>query len=126
MQKEVLQTQLAMFDKLTVAITNIVLDYKPGKAAMLKCNLFTPLLVYLSQAVEMIDVDIFFVERRVMMALDLLSQLIDGEKPSQDWILNNVKIDQITLKLLNQRTSLPIAGQTSLFISQLTNANPIA
>ena len=55
MQKEVLQMQLSMLDNLSLAITNIVMDYKPGKAAMLKCNLFTPLLVYLSQAVDMLE-----------------------------------------------------------------------
>ena len=52
-----------------------------------------------------------------MAALNLLSQLTDGEKPSQDWILSNVKIDQMTLKLLNQKISLQIAGQTCLFVS---------
>ena len=82
-----------MLDNLTLAITNIVIDYKPGKAAMLKCNLFTPLLVYIGQAVDMLDTDILFSESRVMAALNLLSQLTDGEKPSQDWILSNVKID---------------------------------
>ena len=55
MQNEVLQTQLSMLDNLSLAITNIVMYYKPGKAAMLKCNLFTPLLVYLSQAVDMLE-----------------------------------------------------------------------
>jgi len=82
-----------MFDKLTLAITNVVLDYKPGKSAMLKCNLFTPLLVYLAQAVELLDEELQFSETRVMAALNLLSQLTDGEKLSQDWILTNVKID---------------------------------
>ena len=47
----------------------------------------------------------------------MLSQAADSEKPSQDWILNNVKIDQICSKLLIQTQSLPIAGQTCLFIS---------
>ena len=95
-----------MLDKLTAAITNIVFEYKQGKSAMLKANIFTPLLVYLSKSVDQLNQDAHFSEERVMAALNLLSQLTDGEKPSQNWILSNVKIDQICLKLLSQKTSL--------------------
>ena len=37
-----------------------------------------------------------------------------------------MKIDQICGKLLAQRNSLTIAGQTCLFVSQLSNGNPLA
>mmetsp|Transcript_33017 Transcript_33017/g.43490 ORF Transcript_33017/g.43490 Transcript_33017/m.43490 type:complete len:91 (-) Transcript_33017:2317-2589(-) len=89
-----------MLDNLTLAITNIVLEYKPAKSAMLKVNLFTPQLVYLAKAVGSLNSEPFFSEDRVMDSLNLLSQLTDGEKPSQDWILANVKIDAICAKLL--------------------------
>lgn len=35
-----------------------------------------------------------------MAVLNLLSQSADGEKASQDWILKNVKIDQIMGQML--------------------------
>ena len=88
--------------------------------------MFTPLLVFLSGAMDMLNSAPLFSEERIMSCLNILSQTTDGEKPSQDWILKNVKIDQICMKLLVQKQSLTIAGQTCLFISQLTNGNPVA
>lgn len=84
------------------------------------------MLVYLSRAMDGFEKDALYSEDRIVAALDLLSQTTDGEKPSQDWILKNVKIDQILAKLLNQKQSLTIAGQTCLFISQLSNGNSVA
>ena len=62
-----------MLDKLTQAIANVVLDHKPAKRAMLKVNLFTPMLVYLSQSVEMLDKEPYYSESRVIATLNLLS-----------------------------------------------------
>ena len=64
-----------------------------AKKLMLKVNLFTPLLVYLSRALDLLGSEPLFSEDRVSAALNLLSQSTDGDKASQDWILNNVKID---------------------------------
>ena len=89
-----------MFDKLVLAVTNVVKDYAPAKKLILNVNLFTPLLVYLARAMDMLGSDPIFSEERIMAALNILSQTTDGEKPSQDWILKNVKIDQICSKLL--------------------------
>jgi len=86
-----------MMDKLVEAITNVVIEYQPAKASMLQVGLFTPVLVYIARATDQIDRAPQYAEERVIQVLNLLSQLIDGEKPSQDWILNNVKIDQICL-----------------------------
>ena len=99
-----------MFDKLILAVTNVVKDFQPAKKLILKVNLFTPLLVYLSRAMDMLDADELFTEERIMSCLNVLSQTTDGEKLSQDWILKNVKIDQICTKLLVQKQSLTIAG----------------
>ena len=63
---------------------------------MLEINLFTPLLVYLARAdSKAIGSQDQYSEDRVMAALNILSQVTDGEKPTQNWILNNVKIDKI-------------------------------
>ena len=59
---------------------------------------------------DMLDADELFTEERIMSCLNVLSQTTDGEKLSQDWILKNVKIDQICTKLLVQKQSLTIAG----------------
>ena len=60
---------------------------------LLKVNLFTPLLLYLSRVMELFGSEPLYSEERIIAALDLLSQATDGEKLSQNWILNNVKID---------------------------------
>lgn len=82
-----------MLDKLIMAVTSIVKDHQPAKKLMLKVNLFTPLLVYLSRAIDKLGSEPLFSEDQVSAALNLLSQTTDGERSSQDWIINNVKID---------------------------------
>ena len=62
-----------MFDKLIMAITNVVKDYHPAKKLILKVNLFTPLLVYLSGAMDMLDSAPLFSEERIMTCLNILS-----------------------------------------------------
>ena len=90
-----------MFDKLVLAVTKVVTDCRPAKKAMLKVNLFPPLLVYLSRSIDLLDTEPLYSEERIMASLNILSQVTDGEKPSQDWILTNVRIDQICSKLMN-------------------------
>ena len=54
MQPDLIKSNLEMLDKLMLAITNICKDNQPAKSALLKINLFTPLLVYLSRAIDLL------------------------------------------------------------------------
>jgi len=51
-----------MLDKLIMAVTSIVKDHQPAKKLMLKVNLFTPLLVYLSRAMDKLGSETLFSE----------------------------------------------------------------
>lgn len=115
-----------LFDKLVLAVTNIIKDSQPAKKVLLKVNLFTPILVYLSRVIDKIGSEPLYSEERATASLNLLSQAVDAEPDSQNWILNNVKIDEICAKLLFQTESLQLAGMTCLLISQLCGGNPNA
>ena len=101
MQGDLLKLQLAMMDKLLLATTNACKDHAPAKKVLLKVNTFTPVLVYLARVGDKLNSEPFYSEDRVIAVLNLLSQATDGEKTSQDWILQNVKIDEICSKLFS-------------------------
>ena len=82
MQEDLLKLQLLLFDKLMNAITSVVKDYRPAKSMALKANLFTPLLIYLSKSESLVNSEAYYSEEKVVAALNLLSQVIDGEKAS--------------------------------------------
>jgi len=75
------------------------------------------MLVYLSRVVDKIGSEPLYSEERATASLNLLSQAVDAEVESQNWILKNVKIDEICTILLFQSESLQLAGMTCLLIS---------
>ena len=59
-----------------LAVTSVAKDYSAAKATILKVNLFTPLLVYLARAIDMLSSSQGsqqYTEDRVMAVLNLLS-----------------------------------------------------
>lgn len=116
---------MRLFDLLVQAATNVLRESKESRECILSLNLFTPLLVYLSRAPDSLDKSEFYKEERLIAAISLLSAALEGQRASQDWLLANVKIEQISHGLLNS-ASLSLAGYTCLLISQLSALNPAA
>ena len=115
-----------MFEMLLLSVKNLVKDNDGAKLNLLQQKTLTPILVFLTNAMESLNEEPQYNEDIVISAIDLLSNAVEMFPQSQEWIIKNVKIYEIVAKMMFYTQSLPIAGRTCLFLSHLMANNKAA
>ncbi|CDW82063.1 UNKNOWN [Stylonychia lemnae] len=123
-QEQNIKVQLEIFDKICLAIINIVYGNKQTQDLLRsELQIFNPLINFLTKSVENLGQSPIYNQDSIYNILNLLVNAIDTNKTTQEYLIKTFKCYDIMKALLTQNSSLRINGLSALLLSHLVWTN---